>query len=66
MDRLDHANRKPGFTAFAAWARAASGFVASGIYSVLAAQALSPDAGDEDPNVLSSQLGQSFAAQFGD
>jgi hypothetical protein len=40
--------------------------VAGGVDAVLAAQALSPYAGNEYPYVLCGQLGQPFAAQLWD
>lgn len=40
--------------------------VTASVYPVLAAQTLSPDPGDEDPNVPGGQLGQLLVAQLGD
>jgi hypothetical protein len=59
-------DRQAGFAALAAWACAATWFLAGGIYAVLTAQALSPDAGDEDPHIAGGEFGQALAAQFGD
>ena len=47
-------------------ASAALWLIAGGVDAVLAALALSPDAGDEDPHILVGQLGQPLVAQLGD
>jgi hypothetical protein len=55
-----------GFAASAAWASAALWHVTGSVHAVLAAQALSPDLGDEDPNIPGGQLGQPLVAQLGE
>ena len=47
-------------------ASAALWLIAGGVDAVLAALALSPEAGDEDPHILGGQLGQPLVAQLGD
>jgi hypothetical protein len=66
VDGLDHAGGKTRLTTPAARASAALWHVTGSVYPVLAAQTLSPDPGDEDPNVPGGQLGQSLVAQLGD